>query len=116
MADVAEYNASLDGPLQEVAERLAARIAPALPDAAGQLWHGHPVWLEGGNPVAGYKAFPRWVTLLFWRGRQFSDTAGLAPTGSAQMSSMRLSSPSELDALPLGDWLAQARILGGWTR
>jgi hypothetical protein len=96
-----------------VAERLAERLERGLPDAEGRIWHGHPVWMDGANPVAGYKAFPKWVTVLFWKGQLFTGSAGLTPSGSGQLASVKVTALAELDTLPLDDWVARAAELGG---
>jgi hypothetical protein len=63
---VDEYVAGLDARLHEIATELAARLSAALPHASAEVWHGHPVWLDGKNPLAGFKAHPRWVTVMVW--------------------------------------------------
>jgi len=51
-----------------------------LPTAENKLWHGHPVWLVDGNPVAGHSVRKAHVQLLFWSGQSF-DEPGLRSTG-----------------------------------
>ncbi|WP_026556329.1 DUF1801 domain-containing protein [Arthrobacter sp. 35W] len=108
MNDVQTYAASLDGPLKAVAERLEALLDAGLPAAEGKLWHGHPVWMEDKEPIAGFKAFPRYVTLMVWQGQTLQDPSGaLTPSGSAQMATVKLSSTADLDEDAVTAWLAQ---------
>ncbi len=110
---VDEYLESLPESLAAIGRTLQAQFDAALPRADGQIWHGHPVWLAAKTPVAGFKAYPAYVTLLLWRGQDITDTSGrLEAAGSGRMSSVKLRSSTDLD-LPLqADWLRQVRELG----
>ena len=111
-ATVDEYLASLPENLAAIGRALRAQLDAALPRADGQMWHGHPVWLAAKTPIAGFKAYPAYVTLLLWRGQDIADPSGrLEAAGSGSMSSVKLRSSADLD-LPLqADWLRQVRDL-----
>lgn len=112
MATIDEYVHELDPTLSEVATVLADSLTAGLPGAEGVVWHGHPVWMDGKTPVAGFKAAATWVTLLLWQGRRIDDPSGrLAATGSAQMASARFASVDDVDPAQLRGWLAQAAAL-----
>ena len=107
MPTLDEFIADLDAPHRETAERLRAVIAATVPDATGQLWHGHPVWLSGKNPVVGFKPFPRYVTLMIWNAAPIVDRSGVLVPG-ARMSTVKYESPGQVDPVLVRDWLAQA--------
>jgi hypothetical protein len=112
-ATVDEYLDSLPDDLATLGRTLRAQLDAALPRSEGQIWHGHPVWLSAKTPVAGFKAYPAYVTLLLWRGQEIEDPSGrLEAAGAGTMSSVKLRSGSDLD-LPLqADWFRQVRELG----
>jgi hypothetical protein len=73
------------------------------------LWHGHPVWMNGSDPIAGFKAFPRWVTLLLWHPSKISDPADLLkPSGGAgSLLALKLPDEHSLDVAQLDRWISQ---------
>ncbi len=116
MPTIDEYNEGLDEIQRPIAAKLAAMLDAGLYGAEGKVYHGHPVWLVDGQPVAGYKAFPRWVTLMFWRGQEFQSRGALEPMGSSAMAGIKLAERAELNALPVDEWLREASGLGGRSR
>lgn len=112
MTTIDAYLQELPANQQAVAASLTGLLSSHLPDATGQLWHGHPVWLRGKKPIAGFKAFPKYVTLMFWQGQQLQDSSGrLAATGSAQMASLKIASDDQIDDELIVDWISQAAKL-----
>lgn len=112
VATIDEYISRLDVPNREIAAALRAHIDVALPEAEGRMWHGHPVWLKGKTPVAGFKAYPTQVTFMLWRGREIADPTGtLAPSGSGQMSTLKIADTDGFDGSDLDGWLRQADAL-----
>ena len=107
MPTLDEFIAGLDAPHRGTAEALRVLLDEALPDATGQLWHGHPVWLCGKNPVAGFKPFPRYVTFMIWNAAPVSDSSGVLVPG-ARMATVRYESAADIDAALVTDWLSQA--------
>ena len=109
MAAIDEYIAGLDAPNNIIAAALRAHLDTGLPDAAGQLWHGHPVWMIDKTPIAGFKAFPKYVTFMLWRGQSINDDTGtLAPSGSGDMATLKIADLDHLDREAIDDWLRQA--------
>ncbi|KQW06175.1 hypothetical protein ASC66_06485 [Leifsonia sp. Root4] len=106
-ATLDEFIAELDAPAREIAESLRAIIDDAVPGATGQVWHGHPVWLDGKNPIAGFKPYPRWTTFMIWNGSPITDASGRLESG-ARMSTLKLSGTDDIDAALFADWLKQA--------
>lgn len=107
-----EYVAAIAEPLGSIAETLRAKFTEGLPGTTAELWHGHPVWLLDGVPVAGFKAYPNFVTMLLWRGQRIVDASGkLDASGSAEMGSVKLRAADDVDAPLFDDWLRQLRDL-----
>ncbi|MET1044767.1 MAG: DUF1801 domain-containing protein [Microbacteriaceae bacterium] len=113
MQTVEEYVSHLAVPQRVVAERLQELIDEALPEAAVRIWHGHPVWMAIDTPVAGFKAYPRYVTLLLWGGKRMSDPSGRleASVGSTDLASVKIASIEEIDDDLFREWLVQAAAL-----
>ncbi len=91
-------------------EHLRAVFAHALPDAEGKIWHRHPVWFIGGNPIVGYHRLKDGVRVLFWSGQSF-PTPGLIPTGSFQAAEFWPTSLEHIDSSDLMSWLRDSQTV-----
>jgi hypothetical protein len=112
MTTIDEYIAGLDAPNDVIAEALRAHLDTGLPEADSKVWHGHPVWMIGNQPVAGFKAYPNYVTFMLWRGQSVNDdTETLQASGSAEMATLKIADTDGFDGEALDDWLRQAREL-----
>lgn len=110
--NIDEYVAASAEPLASVVGLLREKFDLGLPETSTELWHGHPVWLEDELPVAGFKAYPTFVTVLFWRGQAITDDSGkLNASGSAEMSELKLRGVDDFDAALFDGWLEQVREL-----
>jgi hypothetical protein len=108
MTTIDGYIAGLPDEQAAVATALRARLDAGLPGTEGRMWHGHPVWLRGNDPVAGFKAFPRWVTLLLWHGSDVTvATRALTASADGSRWSLKLAGPADLDEAAVDGWLAQ---------
>jgi hypothetical protein len=108
--DIEGYHAGLDLADRAICERLRAEIDAALPDAESKVWHAHPVWFLGRNPVVGYSKLKGCVRLLFWSGQSF-DEPGLTNEGKFKAAEARYRSADEIDGKLLQGWLAKARTV-----
>jgi hypothetical protein len=109
---ISEYNAAIDGDMQEVAERLTDLIETNVVGLEGRLWQAQPVWLDGKTPVVGFKAFPRWVTLMIWNrppdgAPAVADDSGTLESGP-RMATRKFSRPDEIDEVLVAAWVQQA--------
>ncbi len=104
---VTEHVAALQPPMREIAERLVALVDAELPGAERVLWHGHPVWRLGGEPAVLVKAYPKHVTLGFWRGQRIAGD-GLTP-GAREMASVKVT--GDIDGDRAGGWLRRVAAL-----
>lgn len=103
---VSTYVAGLAEPLREVGGRLVEILDSGLVGREGVMWHGHPVWMDGKTPVAGFKAYSSYVTLMLWQGQRIEDPTGrLAAAGSAQMASTKIATVADLEADTVLSWL-----------
>lgn len=109
---IAAYVEKATGPLADVVTALRAKLDIGLPETSTELWHGHPVWMDDGVPVAGFKAYPTFVTVLFWRGQAIADDSGkLNASGSAEMAEFKLRGMDDLDEALFDGWIQQVREL-----
>lgn len=109
-AGIIAYNAAQQSVERAICDRLAAEISSALPDAAGKVWHGGPVWFLNDNPVVGYWVRKVGVQLLFWSGQSFDEPA-LAPEGKFKAAQARFTAADQIDPAALQGWLAKARAI-----
>jgi hypothetical protein len=105
------YLDNLSADLRPIGDRLRVVLDASLSRATGQLWHGHPVWLIGKTPVAGFKAYSSYVTFMIWRGQRVDDPSGRLEAGPREMSSVKVRSVDEVDEALFAGWLKQAEAL-----
>ena len=107
---VDDYIAAVPAPLTAVAEALRAAVREAAPDARESIKWGQPVYDMGG-PFAALKAYPRWVTLTFWRGGTLADPTGILAGDGDRMKHARFATVDEVQAAPVGDLVRAAVAL-----
>lgn len=107
-ADILEYHARLEPGDRELCELLAAEISRGLPKASAKVWHAHPVWFLGDNPIVGYDRLKDAVRLFFWSGQSF-DEPGLTASGTFKAAEARYADASQVDTEAVARWLAKAR-------
>lgn len=110
MSAIDDYIAGRSDATRPVCEALTALLDENLERAEGVVWHGHPVWMIGKTPVAGFKAATAFVSLLVWRGQDI-DAPGLTPAGASRMATLKIASAGEIDAERFGAWLRAAEAL-----
>jgi hypothetical protein len=106
--DTQAYNDRQADGDREICNRLAQEIARGLPEAENRIWHAHPVWFLGGNPIVGYSKLKNCVRLLFWSGQSF-ETDGLTKEGSFKAADARYTSVEDVDSERLARWLRASR-------
>lgn len=109
---VTDHLAALDDPLRETADQLRAVIEAALPEAAGAMWHGHPVWglgdRPGAQPICLLKPYASYVTFGLWRGQDVPDPSGRLVAGARRMASVKLRTAADIDPALFTGWLRRA--------
>ena len=103
------YNESLPEEDGRICTFLAEEIDHALPEAAGKIWHRHPVWFLDGNPVVGYNKLKNGIRLMFWSGESFGEERLVSGTGKFRDAHIYVSSIDMLDLDELARWLYKAR-------
>jgi len=93
--------------LRDICTTLHALITTALPKATSKVWHGSPVWFVGDNPVVGYSAKAKAISLLFWNGQAFEEPE-LKPVGKHGAAEAVFRDADELDAPAIRRWLKKA--------
>jgi hypothetical protein len=116
---VDDYIGALDPDRRSTAEALRAVIRAAEPSATESIKWGQPVY-EINGPFVALKAFPRWVTLTFWRGAQLAETNSILEGDGDRMRHIRFSDAAAVDQQSVHDAVRQAadlnRQLGDPTR
>lgn len=108
---IADYNAVLEPRYREIADHLSAQIELALPEAAGKIWHRHPVWFLEGNPIVGYSVQKPGLRLMFWSGADF-DEPGLNVVGAKfKDASVFYRALDEVQPRDLERWLERSRLV-----
>ena len=90
-----------------ICHALRTEIDAVLPQAIAKIWHAIPVWFIGEDPVVGYHARPKHVTLLFWNGQSFGEPA-LKAAGKFSGAQMQFTDVSQIDLKALRRWLKKA--------
>jgi len=71
--EIDQYNEGLEDTDRAICSALAIAISNGLPKAESKVWHGHPVWFQDGNPIAGYSKQKPGIRLMFWSGADFEE-------------------------------------------
>ena len=104
-----KYNEKQELGHREVCDLLAREIDGNLPEAEDKIWHAHPVWFLGGNPIVGYSKQKPGTRLMFWSGADFEE-AGLNVVGKKfKDASVFYNDISEVRKSDLRRWLLKAR-------
>jgi hypothetical protein len=102
------YEEKLPSNLLAVVKALRGEIERLLPAATSKVWHSHPVWFDGDNPVVGYDARKEAVTILFWNGQALGEP-GLQPVGKGRAAGQTFRTAADIDRAALRRCLEKAR-------
>jgi hypothetical protein len=105
--EIKAYNKAQSAGDKRICDALAKAIDRHLPDAENKIWHRHPVWFLGGNPIVGYHKLKDCVRLLFWSGQSF-DEPSLERTGTFKAAEARYTSADQITAKDLKRWFKKA--------
>ncbi len=92
---VDDYVAKIPPALRDVATELRRVVREAAPEAIESVKWGQPVY-DSGGPFAALKAYPRWITLTFWRGAALPDPGGLLAGEGDRMRHARFQSVADV--------------------
>ena len=106
--DIQSYNKAQTASDKKICDELMRIINTTLVEAESKVWHAHPVWFLGGNPVVGYSKLKDSVRLMFWSGQSFGED-GLRPEGSFKAAEVRYVDAKEINETDLKRWLMKAK-------
>lgn len=106
---ILKYEAALAPALADIAMLLRENIEKSLPKATSKVWHGHPVWFDGENPLVGYDARKASVNILFWNGKKLGEE-GLVPVGKYRAAGKKYEQASDVNLVELRRCLKKARL------
>ena len=97
------YIAALPTALNDIATELRDLLNREVGTGFETVWHGHPVWKNGKNPVAGFKAYSSHLTFMMWKATNVTDLDA-GPNG---MANIKLRAAQDLDVPMFSKWLSQ---------
>jgi hypothetical protein len=105
---IAAYSSARDAKPAAICAALRKAIDAGLPGATSKIWHAIPVWFIGDNPVVGYTAKPKGVSLMFWNGQSF-DEPSLEAVGSFKAAQIVYTDASQISSRDTTRWLKKAK-------
>ena len=108
--EIKAYNSKLSLKDKKICNILAEEIDRNLPEAENKIWHAHPVWFLGGNPIVGYSKLKESVRLLFWSGQSFDEDA-LQKEGSFKAAEVSFTSAEQINKKDLARWLKKSKAI-----
>ena len=110
-SDIQVYNATMRGKEKALCTELCRIIDVHLKEAEAKVWHRHPVWFLGGNPVVGYSSLKSGIRLMFWSGKDF-DEALLEPSrGKYKDATITYTNVSQIDEKDIKRWLKKSKLI-----
>ena len=106
--DIQAYNNAQTESDQKICDVLAEVIDSNIKSTENKIWHGHPVWFIGGNPIVGYSKLKDSVRLMFWSGVDFNEDALEPGTGKFKDASIRFTSKDQIVENDVIRWLKKA--------
>ncbi len=107
--DIQAYHNTQSPKDQAICDLLAQEINQHLPEAESKIWHRHPVWFLGGNPIVGYSKLKDCMRLMFWSGASFDEEQLKINTGKFKDASIRYTSVDQINTSDLRRWLEKSR-------
>jgi hypothetical protein len=107
MDPIVAYDKAVPAAHRAIVQVLHREISGVLKKAEAKIWHALPVWFVSGDPVVGYKSWPKRVTLLFWNGQAF-DEPGLMAAGKFRAAQIHYVSADDIKVTDLRRWLKKA--------
>lgn len=104
---ILSYNATFSPEQASICNELAKLIETTIADAAGKIWHGHPVWFLEGNPIVGYHVLKNYVSLLFWSGQSFNEPL-LQKLGKFKAAELRITAIEQINNIVSTDVFQKA--------
>ena len=94
---------------KKICDRLTTIIGKELAEAETKIWHSHPVWFLGGNPIVGYSKQKVGVRLMFWSGADFEEENLCVRGEKFKDASIFYNNISEIEATDIKRWLKKSR-------
>lgn len=108
--EIQKYINGLSENDRKIANLLAFEIDNMPPSTESKIWHAHPVWFLGGNPIAGFSKLKDSVRLLFWSGQSF-DEPQLKAEGKFKAAEIRYTDLEQVNTEDLKRWLEKAKTI-----
>jgi hypothetical protein len=108
MEQITDYSKGLSRDLSEICDVLKREIEAVLSAATSKIYYSMPVWFIDDNPIVGYKASAKNVTLLFWSGQAFGEE-GLKAAGKFKAAQAKFSIVHDIDLASLRRWLEKSK-------
>lgn len=107
--DIISYNQKLESEDEKIANILSEEICKYLPEAENKIWHAHPVWFLGENPIVGYSKQKRGIRLMFWSGKSFDEIQLNVEGEKFQDASIFYQDSEDINKEDLERWLEKSR-------
>lgn len=105
-----EYVGALDGWRGRTAAELVALVRETAPEATGSIKWAQPVF-EANGPAVWIKAFPRTVSIGFWRGAELDDGPGLLEGDGDVMRHVKVREGASVPRAAIAGYVRQAMAL-----
>lgn len=109
--EIAAYNKGQAACERAICDELAKLIDTHLKGAENKIWHRHPVWFLGGNPIVGYSKLKAGIRLMFWSGASFDEDRLEPGTGKFKDASVIFTDMKQIKATELKRWLKKAAAI-----
>ncbi|MDB4935319.1 MAG: hypothetical protein JWP87_2291 [Labilithrix sp.] len=110
--NVDDWAKKLTGWQADALKIIRALVSRHAPDSTLVMKWGQPVW-EHNGPFAWLRPAAKHVSFGFWRGAEMNDPDGHLEGDGDRMRHLKVTSPKDLDSLPIEGFVKQAVALNG---
>lgn len=110
-AEYKAYHVHLSEAHRAIGDLLFSAISKELHDATFKIWHRHPVWFLGGNPILGFSSQKKGLRLMFWSGADFDEPQLDVRDGKFKDASVYYDQVGDVQLDDLVRWIQKSRVI-----